>query len=174
MRHMSFLRVFERAGSVVFLAAIAFEGAYIWPIDLSAWWVMSLVLVVFPSFMWTIASIVAGVVRQNVKRVLWSVGLLALAVPSHFAGTVIGDRIADRIAVAYYGPIIRTAMAAEGKTHSYSYPVDLDGVLASIVYDEIDSDDPDELGRVAWIGDPGCQPNARRIGPHYYLVDKDC
>jgi len=170
---MLFLRVVERIGSVVFLAAVAFEGARIWSIDLFGWWVMSLLLVVFPSVVWTLASIVVGVVRQNVRRLLWSIALLALAVPSHFAGVLVGDRVADRIAVAYYGPIIRKAMAEEGKTHSYSYPVDL-GVFASIVYDEVDSDDSEELRRVARIGDSGCEPDARRIGPHFYLVNRDC
>lgn len=166
---MLFLRIAERAGSVAFLAAVAFEGARIRPVELLGWWVISLLLVVIPAVAWIVVSIVLGVARRNVRRVLWSVGLLGLAVPSNLAGGIIGDRVA----IAYYGPIIRARMAAEGKTHAYSYPVDL-GVFASIVYDEVDADDSDELRRVARIGDPGCEPSARRIGPHYYLVDDDC
>jgi hypothetical protein len=169
---MLFLRVVERAGSVLFITAIAFEGsARIQPIDLFGWDVMVLLLVAFPAAVWALASAAVGAIQPNVRRMLWSVGLFALVVPAYFAGAVVGDRIA----VAYYGPIIRAAMTEEGQTHSYSYS--LGGMVfaaSSIVYDEIDSDDPAELRRVAQIGDAGCDPIARRIGPHYYLVNGDC
>jgi len=160
-----FLRIVERAGSVAFLAIAAIVGADL-PTDTKIGLDIVLAMCACPIVVWAFLSAVVGAIRREVRRVLWSVAVLALSVPCFYLGGAVGDRVA----VAYYGPIVHAAMAAEGKTHAYSYPVD--GMR--IIYDEIDSDDPTELLRAAEIGLPGCEARARRIGPHYYVIDGDC
>jgi len=162
---MLFLRMVERAGSVAFLAIAAIEGVDL-PSDTKIGLDIGLAMYACPIVVWTFLSAVLGAIRKDVRRVLWSVAVPALSVPCFYLGGAVGDRIA----VAYYGPIVRAAMAAEGKTHAYAYPVD--GMR--IIYDEVDSGDPTELSRAAEIGLPGCPARARRIGQHYYVIDGDC